>query len=66
MLLVKTRIGPSKINGIGLFANQFILKNTLTWKFMPGFDLEVTKGDLKKLPQYARDQFLHYCYLDKN
>jgi len=24
MMLVKTKIGPSKINGTGLFANQFI------------------------------------------
>ncbi|KKQ84137.1 MAG: hypothetical protein UT08_C0023G0002 [Candidatus Woesebacteria bacterium GW2011_GWB1_38_8] len=29
MILVKTKIGPSKINGIGLFANQFIPKGTL-------------------------------------
>lgn len=65
MLLVKTRIGPSKISGIGLFANQFIPQKTITWRFMPGFDIEATKDDLMKLPQNARDQFLHYCYLDE-
>ena len=65
MLLVKTRIGPSKINGIGLFANQFIPKGILIWKFKPGFDLEITKDKLTKLSQHTRDQFLHYCYLDK-
>ncbi len=65
MLLVKTRIGPSKINGIGLFADSFIPKGTLIWKFTPGLDIEITKDDLTKLPQQARDKLLHYCYLDK-
>ena len=65
MLLVKTMLGPSKINGIGLFANQFIPKGTLTWKFKPSFYIEITKDNLLKLPQHAKNQFLHYCYLDK-
>jgi len=64
MLLVKTKIGLSSINGIGLFADQFISKGTPTWKFQKGFDLEVDKNNLEKLSEPARKQFLKYAYLD--
>lgn len=63
MLLVKTKIGPSKINGIGLFANQFIPKGTPIWKFQPGLDLKIDKNELVKLSEPARKQFLKYAYL---
>ena len=56
MLLVKTKIGPSKINGTGLFANQFIPKGTPTWKFQSGFDLKIDKSELANLSESARKQ----------
>lgn len=64
MMLVKVKIGPSKIDGIGLFADQFIKKGTALWKFKPGFDLEIDAGDLIGLSESARDQFLKYAYLN--
>ena len=64
MLLVKTKIGPSKINGTGLFANQYIPKGTPTWKFQPGFDLKIEKSELVSLSEPAKDQFLKYAYLN--
>jgi len=33
MFLVKTYLDKSKIRGIGLFADEFIPKGTLIWKF---------------------------------
>lgn len=65
MLCVKTKIAPSKIQGIGLFADQFIPRGTVVWKFMPGFDLLMTKAEIDKLSGPARDQFYNYAYLDK-
>lgn len=62
MLLVKTKIGPSKIDGMGLFAGQFIPKGTPIWKLKRGFDLKYGETELNQLAQPARDQFLHYCY----
>lgn len=64
MLLVKTKIGQSKINGIGLFADQFIKKGTTIWKFKPGFDLRIGKDELDKLSESAKEQFLKYAYLN--
>lgn len=64
MLLVKTRIGPSKTHGIGLFADQFIPKNMPIWKFTPGFDIKVTEHEVKKLPKLAQKYFSHFAFLN--
>jgi SET domain-containing protein len=64
MLLVKTKIGPSEISGIGLFADEFIPKGTPTWKFMPGFDLKISREKLAALSEPGRSQFLNYAYLN--
>lgn len=64
MLLVKTKIGPSQVNGIGLFAAQFIPKGTPVWRFQSGFDLKIDKSGLAKLSAPAKEQFLKYAYLD--
>ena len=62
MLLVKTKIGPSKIHGVGLFADQFISKGTPIWRFTPGLDLKLTEEELAKLPKLAHEYLIHYCY----
>ncbi len=62
MLLVKTKIGPSKIHGIGLFAAESIPKGMATWEFKPEFDVEVTEEGLRSLSKPACNQFLNYCY----
>jgi len=59
MLLVKTKLGPSKIHGIGLFVDEFIPKGTIVWKFVPGFDLKFTKEEVEKFPGLAKD-FVHF------
>ena len=64
MLLVKTKIGPSIINGTGIFADQFIKKGTIVWKFQPNFDLKIDTEELHKLSEPAKEQFLKYTYLD--
>lgn len=65
MLLVKTKIGPSKIHGIGLFADEFILKGTKIWVFNPLIDLSFSKSDLKKLSSFSQEQLHKYYFLDK-
>jgi hypothetical protein len=62
MLLVKTKIGPSKIAGTGLFADQCIPKGTPVWRFAPGLDLEITEGEVGKMSEVARAQILNYGY----
>jgi uncharacterized protein len=64
VLLVKTKIAPSAIHGLGLFANQFIGKGQVIWRFSPGFDREVTFEELETLPIHLQEWTKHYGYLD--
>lgn len=65
MLYVKTKLGSSRIEGIGLFAGQFIPEGTLIWKFTEGFDLRIEKDDIYSIgSEPAREQFLKYAYLN--
>lgn len=42
MLLVRTRLGPSKIHGLGLFAAERIAEGRPVWRYVPGFDVLLT------------------------
>jgi len=65
MLLVKTKIQTSPIAGIGLYADEFIPKDTVVWKLMPGFDTIHTEDEIKQLSPASLQQFMNYCYHDK-
>jgi SET domain-containing protein len=65
MLLVKTRLDKSKIEGIGLFADEFIPKGTTVWELNDLIDLSLSETSLKELSPPAREQILKYSYLDK-
>ena len=65
MLLVKTKIKKSAIEGIGLFADETIPKGTLVQKFEPGIDIEISSEKILSLPEVARAAMLHFCYKHK-
>ena len=65
MMLVPTKLAPSSIHGIGLFAAQFIPKGTRVWEFTEGFDFTLGQQQIDSLSLPAREQFLHYAYLSK-
>jgi|SRR3989344_5403230 len=65
VLLVKTKIGPSKIHGIGLFADQFIPKGTLIWKFTPNFDQKISVKKINNFPKELQDYLETYTWPSK-
>lgn len=65
MLRVKTKLKNSNVHGMGLFADEFIPKGTITWKFDPEFDTAFTDEQVKRMPEVAQLIFWHYAYLDK-
>lgn len=65
MLVIKTKIAPSLIAGIGLFAEEFIPKGAPVWKYMQGFDLLLSKEQIEQLSPPAQEQFYNYAFVDK-
>lgn len=62
MLRIKTTLEPSLIHGIGLFADQKIVKGALIWKFDPGIDLLISQETYSGLSEINKKFFDHYGY----
>ena len=63
MLLVKTYLSPGRIEGVGVFAGQDIKKGTVTWKFVPGFDLAFLVKDVEAMPPLLQQFMKKYSVL---
>jgi SET domain-containing protein len=66
MLLVRTRLQPSQIEGIGLFAAQFIPRGTVIWRFDATIDQRFNEAALNNLSEGAREQIQKYSYREKH
>ena len=66
MIVVKTKLDRSLISGIGLFANQDILKGDLIWKMTSISVLKITSTTYEKLSQTEKDFIIQkdYYWLD--
>jgi SET domain-containing protein len=62
MLLVKTYLDKSVIDGLGVFAGEYIRKGTKVWRFVEGFDRIWSPREFAKLPKQARDYIGRYGY----
>lgn len=64
MLRVKTKIKSSDVNGIGLFADQFIPAGSVTWQYDQGFDPHFTVEQFESLPDFTKQTILTHGYFD--
>jgi SET domain-containing protein len=64
MIRVKTKLGLSRVHGVGLFADQFIPKGTITWQCDPEFDISYDESLLETFPAWTKEQFMKYSYFD--
>jgi SET domain-containing protein len=62
VLLVKTRVKASDVQGLGLFADEFIPKGTPIWEFTPGLDSKLTEDEFNALSPLAREHLERYAY----
>jgi uncharacterized protein len=65
MICIKSKVLPSKIEGLGLFADEFISKGTIIWRFTAGFDLRFTKEQVENFPKEVQDYLKKYMWLSK-
>ena len=66
MMLVPTRLAPSTIHGLGVFAAAPIASGAPVWRFAKGLDMEFAPDIVDGLPAHVRAFFAHYGYLDRN
>ena len=66
MLLIKTRVAPSAIHGLGLFADEVIPRGTPIWRFEPEFDREFSPEQFAALPPEAQVHLRWFAYVDKD
>lgn len=66
MFTVKTKLDKSNIHGIGVFAEEFVSKGTVIYKYLEGFDIIYSDEQYIKLPEHIRDYILHYGYYSKD
>lgn len=63
MLTIKTVLKPSKIQGIGLFADEKIPKGKVTWLYDPRFDISFDPVEVEKMSLEQQEFIKHYAYL---
>jgi SET domain-containing protein len=65
MMLIRTRVGPSVIHGMGLFAAEPVKQGTPVWQFLPGFDHDFDAAQFSALPGLAREHVRWFCFVSK-
>jgi len=62
MMLVRTYLSNSKIEGIGIFAAEPIKAGDVIWRLDPKFDVLFTESDIEELPPHMQDFISRYFY----
>lgn len=62
MLLIDTYVGPSAIEGVGVFAAEPIRKGQLIYRFEPSFDRLIGLAELEQMPESIRRFVDRYTY----
>jgi SET domain-containing protein len=62
MMLVRTFIAPSEIQGLGVFAGEFIPGGSYLWVLNPKFDIFLYREEIATLPAHMQDYVARYSY----
>lgn len=62
MMIVPTYVGPSKIEGVGIFAAEPIAAGSVIWVLNETLDLLLSEADLERLPQLQKTFIERYGY----
>ena len=64
MLLVMATVRPSEMHGLGLFADEFIPKGTVIWRFDGRVDRRYDESQLAALPAEEQERLFTFCYVN--
>jgi uncharacterized protein len=62
MLTVSTYVAPSAIDGIGVFAGEYIERGHLLWSLNTKFDIFVRREEILALAPHMQDFVARYSY----
>ncbi len=62
MMMVRCFLGPSSIEGLGVFTAVDIRKGALVWLYDSRFDVSYEKADLARVPAHFREFLERYTY----
>jgi uncharacterized protein len=62
MLLISTYVAQSPIEGLGVFADEFVPCGSLIWSLNPKFDIFVHESEIGALPPHMRGFIAHFSY----
>ena len=62
MMTVPTFVGPSRIEGVGVFAAEPIAAGATIWQLSEDLDLLLDEAALARLPEVQRDFIARYGY----
>lgn len=62
MMLVRTFVASSEIQGLGVFAAEFIPAGRQLWMLNPKFDIFVHVHEIVMLPAHMQDYVARYSY----
>ncbi|NJL19344.1 MAG: SET domain-containing protein [Bdellovibrionaceae bacterium] len=60
-----TYLGPSAIQGLGVFTPQFIPAGTRLWQFDPSVDWRLRGEEVDQMPASCLGQFRRWSYIDE-
>lgn len=58
MMLVRTYIAASSIEGLGVYADEFIRAGSLIWQLNPKFSMTFSASEIETLPEHTKE-FIH-------
>lgn len=62
MLLVKTYVAQSKVEGVGVFAAEPIAEGQTIWRLEPSFDRLIPRRQYEEAPPFLKDLLDRYAY----
>jgi SET domain-containing protein len=62
MMLVRTYLAQSEIQGLGVFAGEFVPRGRQLWVLNPKFDIFLATSEIEALPPHMRDFIARYSY----
>ena len=62
MMLVRTFVAQSEIQGLGVFAGEFVPAGSQLWVLNPKFDIFIYAQEIAMQPAHMRDYIARYSY----